>query len=64
MQGGQGKDARGVTVIRQVAGAHLAYRFIPCTPHVKGDENHSSFFLAMITSIDPPEYLWDAYIQS
>jgi hypothetical protein len=27
MKGGL-KDARGVTAIRQVAGAHLAYRFI------------------------------------
>ena len=29
MKGGQGKDARGVTAIRQVAGAHLAYRLLP-----------------------------------
>jgi hypothetical protein len=29
MQGGHGKDARDVTAIRQVAGANLAYRFLP-----------------------------------
>jgi len=28
MQGGHGKDARGVTAIRQVAGAYLAYCFL------------------------------------
>jgi len=26
---GDGENARGVTAIRQVAGAHLAYRFLP-----------------------------------
>jgi hypothetical protein len=28
MQGGHGKDARSVTAIRQVAGAHLAYHLL------------------------------------
>jgi hypothetical protein len=40
MQGGKGENARGVTAIRQVAGANLAYHFFPVsdTKH-QGQDN-------------------------
>jgi len=51
MKGGQGKDARGVTAIRQVAGANLAYRFLPANQIVHLGENAGLQFVAKFPKI-------------
>ena len=42
---GDGENARGVTAIRQVAGANLAYRFLPAS------ENRQSHEKLMISGV-------------
>ena len=47
MQGGPGKDARGVTAIRQVAGANLAYCFFPAIHNPSPFKKMLDFHLQM-----------------